>query len=247
MPDGFESLPYPWILSKFGLTCIALFMLANPIEALPLFLDLTAKHSAAHRARQALKASLYAGLFMASSLLLGRVLLRVFGVSSDAVMVAGGLVVLALGFPMLMTGKVKFHDGHVKNPRKDHSLIPLAFPGICGPAAMAALISGTSYIQALDTPAKQFAGYVFVLGAIVVVCTAAWVILRFSGTIASRLGPEGLEGLCRFMGLLLIVIGVQLLADGVRGFSLARDSAPGLSLPDPRKPPLEPPTSAPED
>src|SRR5688572_29438419 len=102
MPDSEHALSPLWFISKFGLACITLFMLANPIEALPVFLDLTGGHTPAQRARQAFKASLFAAVLMAGSLLFGRVLLRVFGVSADAVMVAGGLVVLALAFPMLM-------------------------------------------------------------------------------------------------------------------------------------------------
>lgn len=233
MSDSTTSFTALWILSRLALTCTALFMLANPIEALPVFLDLTAKHTAAERSRQAIKASMYAAILMAGSLLLGQVLLRVFSVSADAVLVAGGLIVLALGFPMLMTGKVKFHSENLGKRNKDHSLIPLAFPGICGPAAMAALISAASYIQALDSQRMQLIGYGFVLAAIVVVCFAAWVILKLSGPIAARLGPDGLEAVARFTALLLIVIGVQLLADGVRGFTEHDPKAPVLTIPEP--------------
>jgi multiple antibiotic resistance protein len=173
---------------------------------------------------------------MAGSLLLGRVLLRVFGVSSDAVMVAGGLVVLVLGFPMLLTGKVRFHGEGPLNPDRDHALIPLAFPGICGPAAMAALISVTSYVQTLDTQTMRLIGYGVVLAAIAVVCAVGWVILLLSGRIARRLGRDGIEAVCRFMGLLMIVIGVQLLADGVRGFTNAAPRPPVMTMPELTKP-----------
>lgn len=206
------SILTSWLIA-FG----TLFALANPIEALPVFLELTGPHTPEQRARQSRRACLYAGILMAVSLLLGNVLLRIFGASPDAVLTAGGLVVLALGFPMLMTGRVKFDAEQVADKTKDFALIPLAFPGVCGPGAMAALISGASYIQNLPDPQQRIRGYAVVLAAIVSVCFAAWLILRYSAAIARWLGPTGMNALVRFMGLLLIIIAVQFLADGITG------------------------------
>jgi small neutral amino acid transporter SnatA (MarC family) len=61
-------------------------------------------------------------------------------------------------------------------------------------------------------------GYGIALSGIATVCALAWLILLASGRIAGWLGEDGLDAMCRFLGMLLIVIGVQLLADGVSGF-----------------------------
>ena len=232
MPDPTTPITIAGIFNGWLITVAAIFPLANPLEAIPMFLDVTAKQTKAERARQMLRACVYAGLLMAGALLTGRVLLRLVGVSAPAVLAAGGLIVVGLGFRMLITGKAGLPAGEQARADHDCSLIPLAFPGVCGPGAIAALISGSAYIQRLGSPEQVLVGYGVALAGITTVCIAAWIILRLSGRIARSLGSNGLDALCRFLGLLLIVIGVQLLADGVSGLVLAaRNSPPPPSIP----------------
>lgn len=208
------------------------FMLANPAEALPAFLHITAKCTPEERARIARRACTFAGAIMLASFLLGDGLLRVVKVSLPAVLVAGGLVVIVLGFTMLLTGKLSFHTDHAAEEGRDQSLIPLGFPGVCGPGVIAALISASPVIRTLETTSMQVAGYLVVCAAIILVCLAAWTILRMSGAIERRLGPDGIEAMCRLMGLLLILIGVQCVANGVTGFIAApKDATPAGPLP----------------
>src|SRR5262249_11547267 len=161
----------------------------------------------------------YAALLMAASLLLGRELLQIVGVSPPAVLGAGGIVVMGLGFRMLITGKTSLPNGGTHVPdqaaTRDHGLVPLAFPGVCGPGARGVLTSGSSYIQNLGSAGRAMIGYGVALAGIATVCILAYLILLLSRRIATWLGPGGLDGMCRFLGMLLIVIGVQLMADGV--------------------------------
>jgi multiple antibiotic resistance protein len=232
MPDPTTPITLAGILSGWLITVAAIFPLANPLEAIPMFLEVTAKQTKPQRARQMLRACVFAGLLMAGSLLLGRVLLRLVGVSAPAVLGAGGLIVVGLGFRMLITGKAGLPAEERSRTDHDYSLIPLAFPGVCGPGAIAALISGSAYIQRLGSPKQVLVGYGVALAGITTVCIAAWIILRLSGPIARWLGRDGLDAMCRFLGMLLIVIGVQLLADGVSGLvAAARSSGPPSSIP----------------
>lgn len=202
------------VLNGWVVTVAALFPLANPLEALPMFLDVAAGRPPGERNRLMIRSCIYAAVLRAASLLIGRVLLRLVGVSAPAVLAAGGLIVLALGFRALITGKAGLPTEKPTRSEHQYALIPLAFPGVCGPGAIAALISASAYIQRLGEPGQVMVGYAIALAGIVTVCAAAWLILRLSGRISRRLGPDGLDAMCRFLGMLLIVIGVQLLADG---------------------------------
>ena len=48
------------------------------------------------------------------------------------------------------------------------------------------------------------------------VCTLEWALLHSARAISKRMGAAGIEALTRLMGFLLICIGVQFIASGIR-------------------------------
>jgi multiple antibiotic resistance protein len=102
----------------------------------------------------------------------------------------------------------------------DYSFIPLAFPSLCGAGTMALLISYSSTIGswATDLVVKSAAHGAGLLAIVTVALFAGW-LLRSASTVARYLGHSGMDAIERIMGLLMVCIGVQFIANGVREFA----------------------------
>ncbi len=214
----------PELLVKWYMVAvITLIPLVNPFSTIPLLLSLTRDMSVEDRMSQATRAAIYSAILMQVTLLVGSGVLAFFNISVPALRIAGGLVVAYLGFRMLfpvprresMAASEQGAGG-----RTDYALIPLAFPSLCGAGTMALLISYSSAIEAADTRlmVSLSAHAVLFLAIATVAFLAGW-LLRSANAVATRLGTSGMEAIERIMGLMMVCIGVQFIATGVREFA----------------------------
>ena len=158
------------------------------------------------------------------SLFAGSLILKAFGVSYGALRVAGGLVVALLGHGMLYGDQIGRKDsGHdqAKDEGKasqygNAAFFPLALPGITGPGTIAVVVGISTEIRELAGFANEGAAYLGTAAAMLAVCALEWLVLRSAPRITARLGPGGIEVMTRLMGFLLICVGVQFVASGVK-------------------------------
>jgi multiple antibiotic resistance protein len=197
---------------------LSLFPILNPFSTIPVLLSLTPGASADERSRIAKRAARNVVIILIATLILGEVILHFFGISLPALRVAGGLVIAVIGMRMLFPSA----EGELATPagrgQADIALIPLAMPSMSGPGSIAIMISWSAQIHEQALFAKRLAGYA--IGIVVIVTTAwlAWLILRSASTLARHLGDDGIESIKRFMGFLLVCVGVQFVGTGVEGF-----------------------------
>ena len=204
------------VVKYLFLAIAALFPMLNPFGAIPLLLSLTSDMSDAERRQQAVRASWYSAIIMTTCLFIGDGVLWFFGISIGALRVAGGLVVAYLGFGMLFpTAKGTAAVPEVCK-RRDYSFIPLALPTLSGAGTIALIISFSTHIATLQATHEKIAGYVITLLAIAAVSFLTAVILKASVRINRSLGAQGIEAMSRIVGLLMICIGVQFVAGGIR-------------------------------
>jgi multiple antibiotic resistance protein len=214
----------PELLAKWYLVAvITLIPLVNPFSTIPLLLSLTRGMSPEDRLSQATRAAIYSAILMQGTLLIGSGVLMFFNISVPALRIAGGLVVAFLGFQMLFPAPRRESmaaSEQTQGGQTNHALIPLAFPSLCGAGTMALLISYSSAIEAASAGmiVKLSAHGVLSLAIITVAFLAGW-LLRSANVVAMRLGQSGMEAIERIMGLLMVCIGVQFIATGVREFA----------------------------
>ena len=94
----------------------------------------------------------------------------------------------------------------------------LAMPGIAGPGTIAVVIGISTEIAEIDDWAAMSLAFFWTTLAIIVAAAASWFVMRYSESIARRLGPSGTLVLGKLMGFLLICIGVQFVGSGIRTF-----------------------------
>lgn len=192
---------------------VSLLSLVNPMGAVPVFLAMTPHQSKQERNQTAVHTSLYFTLILMAFFLAGSLILSFFGISLNAMRIAGGLVILSSGFSLL---NGKFVEGRAINKKvqeealakDDISFSPLAMPLLSGPGSISYLIG--AYAENTEWSAR-----LVIAGVILTAGLAIYLILRSSPYLHRVLGVAGLNALSRIMGFLVMAIGIQYIITGV--------------------------------
>ncbi|MGE0800270.1 MAG: MarC family NAAT transporter [Lautropia sp.] len=195
---------------------LSLVTIVNPPATLPIYTSLTSGMKSDEAERIATRASLYCLAIMVVSLFAGSLIMQLFGISYAALRVSGGMVLAILGHGMLY-GRAEVSevpDVRYANP----AFFPLALPGITGPGTIAVTIGIATQIQEQATLRGEIVAYAGTLLAMGAVCLLELLLLRSARTVSARLGPTGIEVVTRLSGFLLICVGVQFIASGIKAF-----------------------------
>jgi len=189
-------------------TLAALFPIANPLGAVPIFYRLTADETPQYRQEQAWKTSLNVVLVLVTSLLGGKLILSFFGLSLGVLRISGGLIVAHTAWEMV-TAKERLTTAENRSAtyQEDISFTPMAIPMISGPGAIGVVISQT-------TQATVWIDYLGCVLGIVVLGGLTYLCLRLGEPLIRKLGKTGLGALNRVLGFLILAIAVQLIANG---------------------------------
>lgn len=200
-------------LSLFVGTFTTLLAIINPLEVLPVYLQMLAgKDDATHR-KVAVKACLYALLLCFFFLLFGTLMLRIFGVPLSMVRVVGGLILMRIGFSLFMPQKAENSIGSgTASENANIAFVPLAMPLMFGPGAIATIIGMTATIERSSTEILSFAA---VAAAIVATMVVTYVCLANAKRLTHWIGPLGIDAATRIVGFFVSAIGVGLVFDGV--------------------------------
>jgi len=207
-PDAIRYLGRP--VDQLVRAIIAVLAISNPVGAVPLFLSLTETRDAGDRRQAALRASIAVFVILTLAAFGGRIVLATFGISIPAFRAAGGLVILLMGLEMLRGSPTRVqHEGTAD--ADDAIVVPLAMPLIAGPGAITTVIT-------LTTQSPGWRGQVQAFVAVAVTTAVLFVTLLSSNWIGERITARGQRIFLRFMGLILVSIGAELLLTGVRTF-----------------------------
>lgn len=185
----------------------ALFSVLNPIGTVPIFVGLTQEDSKKERNRISLWTSINVFIILIVSFFVGQYVLTFFGISIDALRIAGGLVILNSGFSLL-SGKISKKRGinkKVENDahnRNDIALTPLAIPMLAGPGSISLLI-------AFYQEHHQLNEIIISCLAILAIAIAIFGILKSAHYLSRILGASGIVAISRIIGFMVIAIGIQ--------------------------------------
>jgi multiple antibiotic resistance protein len=198
-------------LALVAATVGALLPIANPFSTAPIFAAMTRGEKQDSRNRQARLACIYMAGILLISLVAGALILEFFGISLQALRVAGGLIIARIGFSMLNPEPERPLPRRDQDESADKDAIaftPIAMPLLSGPGSIAVTIS-------MATSANNAFQYIPIGIGIVIVAAVSWLVLRYSSRIVDAMGRTGVNALTRVMGLILVCIGVQFVVTGV--------------------------------
>jgi multiple antibiotic resistance protein len=214
------ALQFSLFFSAFS----TLLALINPLEALSVFISLTEDSDDARRRSIARKSCFYALLMMFFFLVFGTLILRIFGVSLSMVRMAGGLILMKIGFNLFSEPAPSAPAGRAPGQEPaDVSFVPLAMPIMFGPGGIATIIGMTSLAQHSKAELASFAA---IASAIVLTMAVTYLCLARANYILKRVGPKGVDAVTRIIGFFVCTMGMSLLFDGtmeaLRASGLAR-------------------------
>jgi multiple antibiotic resistance protein len=201
------------MVSLFFSVLASLFTVVNPLGAVPVFLAMTSDYETRERTRVARSSSLYFVAILLAFFLAGNVILGFFGISLNALRIAGGLIILHSGYGLLngqfaqsrAINKAVKDEARVK---EDISFTPLAMPLLSGPGSISLLIG-------LFAENNDWVRRGVVLSTILVMGLLVFLILRSATYLFKLLGVAGLNALSRIMGFLVMSIGIQFIILGL--------------------------------
>jgi multiple antibiotic resistance protein len=200
---------------------LGFFAIMNPIANTPVFLGLTSGADNALRRRIALQAVVTSFIIVTLFCLLGSAIFKLFGITLPAFRITGGILVALIGYQMLHANKssVQHPSDEDQQDSTDSvlgvAITPLAIPILAGPGTIATAMGFAGTGRALQIGVT--------IGAFALLCAVTFVFFVFGQGVTRFLGKSGLNVVTRIMGLILAVIGVQMLIDGLNGaFDLAR-------------------------
>ncbi len=195
---------FSFLLSNY----ISLLSLINPLGGIPVFLSLTAQHPPNWVKKQILKTSLNVLVICVVSYLIGNYVLEFFGISINALKIAGGIIIARSGFQLLSATHKKDIGRKIQEEslhKEDISFTPLAMPLLSGPGSISFLIN-----LSIQTN-HELSHSAFVLLAIVLVSLSIWIILMLAPKILQYMGQAGLKAMSKIMGFIVLSIGIQLI------------------------------------
>ena len=204
-----------WRIGEGLSVFMGLFAIMNPIANTPIFLGLTAEDSPEIRKRVAKKSLLLAFVLIVVFCLLGKLIFEMFGITLPAFRITGGALVAMIGYGMLQgTSSSADEHGSTNSPANTEAALsvavsPLAIPILAGPGTIAAAMNFASTGGIIDMA--------ITIGAFAVLCLITYVCFVSGQRMVAFLGPNGMSAITRIMGLILAVIGVQMLIDGIAG------------------------------
>jgi multiple antibiotic resistance protein len=199
----------------FGFALLAfssILVMVDPVAAVPIYIANTSSYSPARRAAVLRRALVTALVVLTGFGLLGTFIFRVFGITTEAFRITGGIILFGIGWEMLQARRSRTRTTQEEEEEGEHKedigIIPLGIPLLGGPGAITTVI--TLLAQADDT-LQRVAVYV----AIILVLLVSWAVLALAPRVVQRLGTTGMNVIERIMGLIVMVIGVQFVVDGI--------------------------------
>lgn len=192
--------------TSFGAITAAIFFVLNATGQIPLFLGLLSRFDQKRQLIIITRELVIALMILLLFTFFGDFILHVLGISRAIIAIAGGVLLFLISLTMIFP---KSTAGEAKTQALTHEpmIIPLAMPIITGPGAISAVM-----LYSHDT-GNPF----LVAGAAIAAWIPSLIILLLGSYIKQILGEKGLVAIERLGGMLVCLLGTQMLTNGLLG------------------------------
>jgi len=190
---------------------VSLITILNPIAAAAIMLSLV-KYSDIPEVSKRTSLTVLAASVI--TMLMGGMILKIFGINIPSIKAIGGVVLLIISLHMIQgkeiapTNTTKEEHTAAEN-KEDVAIIPLAIPVLFGPGVITTII-------VLSEKAHTIQEKVILLISILISSIIIYVTLRNAIYVSKILGINGLKIISRIMGLIIGAIAFLFLIGGIR-------------------------------
>jgi len=199
-------------LAEYLKVFIAVFVLVNPLEGIPVYLARTQGMTDSQRLAIARTTSVAVAIILWSSLAFGHVVLQLLGISVGAFTVAGGIIIFLIALKMVL-GPSGGDAGSSESSGGSFAIVPLAIPLLAGPGPISSVIVYASK-GITGGGASFFDDFVLAI-IILVVAVATFLSLAVADPARRLLGDTGINVFTRVSGILVGAIAVGLIHEGL--------------------------------
>jgi len=211
---GFKGIMHEY-LQYAATVFMGFFAVMNPIANTPIFLSLTSEDDEATRRAVARNALIITFILITIFCVGGKFIFELFGITLSAFRIAGGLLIFLIGLHMLQGEQSSVHNPSDEDKQSSRqaklsvAVSPLAIPLLGGPGTIATAINFGSL--------KDIPHLIITMVAFFVLCVILYLFFVFGERLVNYLGQSAINGITRLMGLILAVIGTQMVITGIRG------------------------------
>lgn len=211
------------IVLEFALLAVtSIFFLVDPFAVIPMFLAITQDSPEAERRQMARRSAWTCAIVLCSFAFTGSLIFKMFGITLPAFKIAGGIILLQIGLDMLQARqshtKVTDEETAEGAAKSDASIIPLGMPMLAGPGAI-------STVMVLIGESHAIWQHAIIYTTIILTAVVSYVVLAGASRVRHYLGETGIRIMMRLMGLLLVALAVQFVANGLIDFGLLKPLA----------------------
>lgn len=192
---------------------LALFALYSPLAAVSSYFPIMTRLNPKAQRRLAIGLFTYVSIFVLTALWIGEPLLELLGISTDALIVTGGIALIFAGIPLMKgTEEPPPKEGSEGTPDaagdwRSVLLMPVTFPLTVGGTTFAILVSYRAQSKSMtEVIALSVAALLYAL--------VTGITVYASGHLERRVSTRGRVVLERIAGILLTAIAVSLLGSG---------------------------------
>ena len=202
----------------------SLFVIVDPLAAVPAFIAMTPTDPPEERVRMARLACWVMAAVLLTFALAGKLIFKLLGITTPAFELAASIVLLLVALDMLRARRSRVQQTDEEtaagSEKTDIAVTPLAIPMLSGPGAISTAVL-------LENQARNIPQVIALCVCIVAVSLVTYLILRFAARGARWLGPIAMSVTIRIMGLLLAAIAMQFAVNAIRDLRLEL-YAPGV-------------------
>ncbi len=189
------------------------FAVMNPIANTPIFVGVVEGQSEEAKRKIAKKACLIAFGIVVIFIILGKYIFEIFGITIPAFKITGGILLFYVGFEMLQSKPLKTQRQGKFEIDSSLAVSPLAIPILAGPGT---IVTAMNFVADVDF---MKIGILILIFGIMILLT--YLSFLLSGKILRFFGNNLILVIGKIMGLILAIIGMDMLLQGIKiAFSL---------------------------
>jgi multiple antibiotic resistance protein len=200
-------------LAEYLKVFIAIYVLVNPLEGIPIYLARSQGMTQAQRLAIARTTSIAVAVILWVALAIGHVVLQLLGISVGAFTLAGGIIIFLIALKMVLGPSGGDDDSGSGAADGSFAIVPLAIPLLAGPGPISSVIVYAS--KGITHHGASLTDDLILAGIILVVAVATFIALAVADPARRLLGDTGINVFTRISGILVAAIAVGLVVEGL--------------------------------
>jgi len=193
-------------MAYFVSSALLLFLVIDPLGNIPLFLAATKSLEPKRRQHVIARELIVALVIMVLFFFVGSWFLNTLHITSSALSVGGGLILMFIAVKMVFPGSAGSINQDIQG---EPFVVPMAVPYMAGPSILA-----TEVVLVHQAGDK----WPVLLGALGAAWLVGSVILMAAGLLQRVLGDKAVTAIERLMGMVLVLISAQMMLTGISEF-----------------------------